>query len=220
MTLETRAQTHAALGDSRRLLIVDELALGDRTVAELAESVGLKGNLLAHHLDVLETTGLIKRRVSEGDRRRRYVSLQWERMPSGPRPVALPIRSIAFICTQNSARSQFAAALWKQTTDSDAESAGSQPASRVHPTAVRVASEFGVDLSKAEPAGYERITTTPDLVISVCDLARESGIPHGRESLHWSVPDPVPDGSLQSFRTAFADIAQRVDHLAERNAPD
>lgn len=218
MDLAERADSHAALGDTRRLLIADQLALGDRTVAELAEVTGMQGNLLAHHLDVLETAGLIERRVSEGDHRRRYVSLRWDRLPSGlhtPQPLS---GDILFVCTHNSARSQFAAALWESTTGESADSAGSDPSPRVHPMAVKVAAEFGVDISAAKPVGYERLTTTPSLVVSVCDRAREGGLPQGRRHLHWSVPDPVVAGTLPAFREAFRQISARVDHLARETS--
>jgi protein-tyrosine-phosphatase/DNA-binding transcriptional ArsR family regulator len=212
--LESRAAAHAALGDTKRLAIVDHLGLGDRTVAELAQASGMRGNLLAHHLDVLESAGLIERRVSEGDHRRRYVTLRWDHLPSGLHHPVTGLRNVAFVCTHNSARSQFAAAVWKQTTGMEASSAGSQPARTVHPRAIRVASEFGVDISSSQPAGYETLPASPDLVVSVCDRAFEAGIPAGRAHVHWSVPDPVPSGTLESFRSAFAEIADRVDHLA------
>lgn len=213
MPLSERAERHAALGDERRLLIVDHLATGDRTVAELSELVGMRGNLAAHHLDVLEKAELIERRVSEGDRRRRYVSLRWERLPLPGRAI-LPKGSILFVCTHNSARSQFAAALWQQTTGGVTTSAGTEPAGQVHPTAVRVAKEFGVDISGATPSGYDSIRDDVDLVISVCDRARESDVPQKVRFLHWSVPDPVPVGTLKAFRSSFDQIAQRVEHLA------
>jgi protein-tyrosine-phosphatase len=193
--------------------MVDELALGDRTVAELADSSGMRGNLLAHHLDVLESAGLIERRVSEGDRRRRYVSLRWDRLPIAVHPAPPNVHSVAFVCTHNSARSQFAAALWEQTTGMTAGSAGTAPAARVHPLAVEVASEFGLDISGAVPRGYDELPPSPDLVISVCDRALEGGVPPGRTRLHWSVPDPVRRGSLEAFRSAFSEIAERVGHL-------
>ncbi len=212
MDVMSRAEAHAALGDERRLAIVDHLSLGDRTVAELAGISGLRGNLLAHHLDVLETAGLIARHVSEGDQRRRYVSLRWEYLPTGPDTVSPP-ENVVFVCTHNSARSQFAAALWKQTTGHRAESAGNDPADRVNPTAVRVAGEYGIDLSTATPRGYDSLSSTPDLVISVCDRARESGVPDAREVAHWSVPDPVAKGTTAAFRDSFGQIARRITHL-------
>lgn len=214
MNLEQRARAHAALGDSRRLHIVDRLALGDLTVAELAEASGLSGNLLAHHLDVLQSAGLIERRVSEGDQRRRYVSLRWANLPDGVRePDPAMFGRVAFICTHNSARSQFAAALWETRTGSPAESAGSDPSPAVHPDAIRIANEFGVDLAGLRPGGYELLSSSPDLIISVCDRARESDFPDARRHLHWSVPDPVRLGTSTAFRSAFTEIAERVEHL-------
>lgn len=214
MDLDARAAAHGALGDPRRLRIVDHLALGDRTFAELGDLVEMDGNLLAHHLDVLEGSGLIRRRVSEGDHRRRYVSLRWEGIPPGiSAPSPLP-RDVAFVCTHNSARSQFAAALWEQRTTRPAQSAGSHPAARVHPKAIRVAAEFGVDISQGRPGGYDRITGIPELVISVCDRALEGGVPSARAHVHWSIPDPVPVGTLDAFRSSFVEIAERVGHLA------
>lgn len=215
MDLDVRAQTLAALGDSRRLHIVDQLASGDLTVAELAEVSGLRGNLLAHHLDVLQSAGLIERRVSEGDHRRRYVSLQWANLPAGAlEPELAVFGRVAFICTHNSARSQFAAALWETRTGAPAESAGSDPSPAVHPDAIRIANEFGVDLAGLRPGGYELLSSSPDLIISVCDRARESDFPDARRHLHWSVPDPVRVGTSTAFRSAFAEIAERVEHLA------
>jgi ArsR family transcriptional regulator, arsenate/arsenite/antimonite-responsive transcriptional repressor / arsenate reductase (thioredoxin) len=213
MSLIERAEAHAALGDVKRLSIADRLVVGDCTVAELGEATDLPGNLLAHHLDVMEEAGLIIRRSSEGDRRRRYVSLRWARVPSLGGP-GLRARHIAFVCTHNSARSQFAAALWEHTTGSRAKSGGSDPASRVHPTAVKVAAEFGVDISSATPDGYQGLGA-PDLIVSVCDRAREEGIPDAPAHVHWSVPDPVPTGTLKAFRSAFADIAGRIENLVE-----
>jgi ArsR family transcriptional regulator, arsenate/arsenite/antimonite-responsive transcriptional repressor / arsenate reductase (thioredoxin) len=219
MNVDERAAVHAALGDARRLMIVDELTLGDRTVAELAETIGMKGNLLAHHLDVLAQAGVIERRISEGDHRRRYVSLSRAVIPAltGGEPVARGM--VTFVCTHNSARSQFAAALWEDRTGLPAESAGSNPSLEVHPQAVRAAAEFGVDLAGTRPGGYERLSPDPDLLISVCDRARETGLPTARRHLHWSVPDPVPVGTPASFRAAFGEIAARIERLADQDGP-
>jgi len=213
MDLETRAERHLALGDVRRLKIVDSLAGGDRPVSDLAELVDMPSNLLAHHLEVLETAGLIERHPSEGDRRKKYVTLRWDRIPPAPMRDLAPAK-VAFVCTHNSARSQFAAALWEAATGAAVVSAGSEPAEKVHPKAVIVAAEFGIDLSGLSPSGYESIPWRPDLVVSVCDRALEGGVPEANAHLHWSIPDPVRVGSVASFRSAFDDIARRVGQLA------
>lgn len=214
MDLQERAQTYAALGDRYRLEMVDELLLSDRTFQELAALVGLPGNAAAHHLGVLESAGLIERSVSEGDHRRRYVTLRQERLAGLVHSPTLTPTVVLFICTHNSARSQFAAALWRERTGGVAESAGTDPAHRIHPSAVRAAKAFGLDLRGATPKGYAEVTTRPDLVVSVCDRARESGLPFEAPSLHWSVPDPVRAGTADAFRSAFADLAERVERLA------
>ena len=88
-------------------------------------------------------------------------------------------------------------------------------AQRVGPTG----KVFGIDLAQAAPGGFERIQRQPDLVVSVCDRARESGLPAGRISLHWSIQDPVRTGTLEAFRQAFAEIANRVGRLAHWEGP-
>jgi ArsR family transcriptional regulator, arsenate/arsenite/antimonite-responsive transcriptional repressor / arsenate reductase (thioredoxin) len=214
MDRDSRAHRHAALSDEKRLLIVDQLVTGDRTVAELADLSDMRGNLLAHHLDVLDDAGLIERRISEGDRRRRYVSLRWEHLPPPFVPTGTSDEEVTFVCTHNSARSQFAAALWEQMTGSAASSAGSLPAAGVHPKAVKVASEFDIDISRATPSPYSSLPGDIGLIISVCDRANEGDLPRAARHLHWSIPDPVPTGTLAAFRSAFADIAERMEHLA------
>jgi protein-tyrosine-phosphatase len=190
------------------------LALGDRTPRELGELVGAPTNLLAHHLRVLEHVGLIERRASAGDGRRRYVVLRPEPL-AGLLPAArLPAGTVLFVCTHNSARSQVAAALWRDRTGDAAESAGTNPAPEVHPAAVQAARRMGLDLADARPKGYDAVEVRPALVVSVCDRAHEGAIPFEAPVLHWSVPDPVADGRRAAFAAAFTEIERRVERLA------
>jgi len=207
---------HAALADPHRLAIVDALALSDRTPRELARLVDAPTNLLAHHLGVLAEAGLIERRISGGDRRRRYVVLRPESLDGLlPGDVRVPGGGIVlFVCTQNSARSQLAAALWRARTGGPAESAGADPSPSIHPLAVRAARQLGLELSGATPRGYEAVAVSPALVVSVCDRAREGDIPFEAPVLHWSVTDPVADGRQAAFTAAFAEISRRVERLA------
>ena len=219
MNFDQRVAIHAALGEPNRLEIVDALAHSDASVSDLRGLTGLEGNALAHHLAVLEDVGLVSRHRSEGDARRKYLRLDGGILEA--LDLARPrdhTRSVVFVCTHNSARSQFAAARWEEATGERASSVGSEPAEAVNPTAVAVAAEFGLDLSDAAPRGYDTIDSTPDLVISVCDRAHEHGVPHGRRTLHWSTPDPVAVGSKRAFRDAFTDISLRIDKLAGQPA--
>lgn len=218
MELEQRARVHAALGDPQRLTIADALTIGDLTVTDIRTLVDMPSNLLAHHLDVLEDAGVISRRVSEGDRRRRYVILDPE--VAGLITLGSPAVDMTplFVCTRNSARSQFAAALWSARTGTRIESAGPDPADRVHPLTVAVAGEHGLDLTAATPHGYGDVGRHPDIVISVCDRTAESPTPFDAPRLHWSIPDPAPSDDIDVFRSSFADISERVHRLLDETA--
>src|ERR1035438_3071206 len=130
-----RAAVHAALADPARLLITDTLAVGDVSPSELAAMLGMPSNLLAHHLHVLEQTGLLTRRRSEGDRRRSYLRLVPGALDSLSRPPSRRARRVLFVCTANSARSHLAAALWRRASKVPAASAGTHPAVAIAPGA-------------------------------------------------------------------------------------
>ena len=213
LSLEERVGLHAALGDAIRLAVVDALGLGDLGVEELRQITGVEGNLLAHHLKVLEKARLVRRRTSDGDGRRRYVSLRHGRLFELMASPALHACRVLFVCVHNSARSQFAAALWKERTGYPDLSAGTRPAAAVHPRTVEVAAELGIDLSGAVPKGYRQINSVPDLVVSVCDRARESVSRFNAPRLHWSVPDPVAQGDAAAFRQSFGEITHRMERL-------
>ncbi len=213
MEIEERAALHHALGEPSRLAMVDALALSDRAPGDLARLTGLPTNLAAFHLDVLERAGVVERRRSEGDARRRYVRLRPHVLPLAAVSVELPTDRLLFVCRANSARSQLAAALWERRTGRPASSAGTAPAPRVHPAAVAVAADDGLDLSDGRPRGYAHVEHEPSLVVAVCDRAWEDGMPFAAPSLHWSVPDPA-GGDRRGFVAAYAELQERVAHLA------
>jgi protein-tyrosine-phosphatase len=125
--------------------------------------------------------------------------------------------SILFVCTHNSARSQFAAALWRQRTGLVADIAGTRPAPAVHPRAVRAAADFGLELTPVAPKGYAAVTNKPDLVVSVCDRARESGLPFAAPSLHAGKPK---DGDQRACWALFETSAGKVTVEFRRVAND
>ena len=209
--LASRARQHAALGDPVRLAIADELARADRAPVELRERFGCESNLLAHHLDVLEQAGLIGRSRSSGDGRRRYVHL----LPAADelvRPTPVRAGRALFVCTHNSARSQLAAALWSEHIHRMASSAGTHPAPGVHPGAVAAARRAGLDLGHARPRLLPARVGAATLVVTVCDRAHEE-LGDRPDWLHWSVPDPVADGSAAAFDRAVAEMAERIERI-------
>src|SRR5262249_10154229 len=101
LSVRERERVHAALGEPARLAIVDRLVLGDASPTEIGRELGLPGNLLAHHLKLLEQASLIERSRSEGDRRRTYLRLRHQSM-AGLMPVGLRTAPrVVFVCTHN-----------------------------------------------------------------------------------------------------------------------
>jgi ArsR family transcriptional regulator, arsenate/arsenite/antimonite-responsive transcriptional repressor / arsenate reductase (thioredoxin) len=200
------------LGDPVRLAIADELVSSDRSPVELRRLVGIESNLLAHHLDVLEAVGMISRSRSSGDGRRRYVHLLRASLHGllPGRPVA-PTRAL-FVCTRNSARSQLAAALWRSLAGAPAESAGTHPADRVHPGAIAAAKRAGLDITGYTPRALDEVGRLPGIVVTVCDQAHEELAPDDTW-FHWSVPDPVADGSRAAFDGALSELRARIGAL-------
>lgn len=217
--LTFRAAQYAALGDPHRLAIIDALQAGDYTPSALATLTGLSSNLLAFHLNVLTDASLVRRVASEGDRRRRYVTLHEDAPMIGDtaRDLTGPV---LFVCTHNQARSQFAAALWQQHTGMPAFSAGAHPATEPDPTAVRVANQYGLQAKGWATSSYSDITVTPQQVITVCDRAFEAGVPFASPVSHWSIADPS-GGPTSTYLRAVQRIERRITRLihASQTAP-
>lgn len=222
MSLARRTAIHAALADPHRLEIVDELTMSDRSPSELGASLAIGSNLLAHHVGVLEEAGLVERLTSAGDGRRRYVRLVPDALSVIAEPIAtLVARSVLFVCTANSARSQLAAAVWNARHDVPATSAGTRPAARVRPEAVEAAARAGLDLRGARTRSISDDTDRPDLVVTVCDVAHEElgTLPERVRLVHWSIPDPTPAGTPAAFDGALRSITARVGALAPHVRP-
>ncbi|MGA2327395.1 MAG: arsenic resistance N-acetyltransferase ArsN2 [Bryobacteraceae bacterium] len=123
---------------------------------------------------------------------------------------------ILILCTGNSARSQMAEALLK-SYDARLEvwSAGTEPAARVHPNAVRVMEEIGIDISDARPKSVELFLAQPfHYVITVCGQA-EASCPafHGavRRRLHFPFDDPAAArGAEEQVLEAFRRVRDQM----------
>jgi protein-tyrosine-phosphatase len=218
-SVETRARIHAALGDPARLAIVDALTLGDASPGEIGHELGLPTNLVAHHVKVLEAAGLLVRSRSEGDRRRTYLRLRPETLTVLAPPCLDVTGRVVFVCTHNSARSQLAAALWRDRAGTPVASAGTAPAPRVHPRAVDVARRHGLTLDPTGTAHVTDVASAGDLLIAVCDNVHEDLTGPVRPRLHWSIPDPARVDTDDAFEAAYTDLASRIDRLAPALGP-
>ncbi len=209
----SRVARHAALADPARLQITDLLAVGDAAPVELQAVLGLPSNLLAHHVGVLADAGLVTRTRSHGDRRRTYLHLTVDAM-DGLLPAArIAVKRVVFVCTGNSARSQIAAALWPEASDIPVASAGTHPAASIEAAAISAAARHGLTLTATVPRAVTDVVTDDDLIVTVCDNAHEELGGAGR--LHWSIPDPVAEGTDAAFDAAVEELARRVRTLAQ-----
>ena len=129
---------------------------------------------------------------------------------------------VLFLCTGNSARSIFGEYLLKRVGGNRFEvySAGSFPTGKVNPFAIRVLRDvYQIDASDARSKSWEEFGDLEfDLVITVCDNAREScPIWPGQPIVaHWGVPDPAlaegsEEGKLRQFKQAAQTLAHRID---------
>jgi arsenate reductase len=86
------------------------------------------------------------------------------------------MKSVLFLCTHNSARSQMAEGLLRSIASGrfQASSAGTE-VTRAHPLAIATMSELGIDISSQYSKTVSSFTDQAfDYVITVCDLAAEA----------------------------------------------
>jgi protein-tyrosine-phosphatase len=211
--LARRAALHAALGDPGRLAIVDALLAGDASPSELQAMSSMPSNLMAHHVGVLERAGVILRSRSEGDRRRVYLSVVPDVLDVLVPAVARRASRVVFVCTENSARSQLAAALWRRHSRVPSASAGTHPAPRVHRGTAAAARRHKLPLRVMIPRHLDDVLQPDDLVIVVCDNAHEE-LGGALPRVHWSVADPARSGTDGAFDHALTDLTHRIARFA------
>lgn len=230
------------VADPRRWHLLVELARSDRRVHELTELIGAPQNLVSYHLGELRRAGVVTSRRSSADGRDVYYRADLGRcrqlladtglglhpgLRLAPAPPAdLPSRrtsQVLFLCTGNSARSQMAAAMLEARTEgrARARSAGSHP-KPLHPSAVQVMAERGIDLSGGRPTHLDRWARTRfDRVVTLCDKVREicPEFPDPAPTAHWSIADPStiapgePAAELAAFRRLADELDERLDLL-------
>ncbi|CAN5539943.1 helix-turn-helix domain-containing protein [soil metagenome] len=211
--LAHRSTVFAALSDPGRLAIVDHLLTADASPTELGLALSMPSNLVAHHVGVLRKAGVVSRSRSEADGRRTYLKLNHESLETLLPSTARHARRVVFVCTQNSARSQLAAAIWNRRSPLPATSAGTHPAPHVHPGAVAAARRNNLAMRPHIPRLLGDVLAKDDMVIAVCDNAHEQ-LPVELSRMHWSISDPARTGETESFDIAVRDLTERIDRLA------
>jgi len=131
------------------------------------------------------------------------------------------VKRVLFLCAHNSARSQMAEGFLRAFAGErfEVQSAGTR-ATRVHPLAIAVMREVGVDISEHESKSVEDVGEKWDVVVTVCDASCPVP-PRSGVKLRWKVPDPsaargTEADRLEVFRGIRDSIGSRVRLLADR----
>jgi arsenate reductase len=125
------------------------------------------------------------------------------------------MKTVIFACVHNAGRSQMAAAFFNLLADPDharALSAGTQPATHVHPEVVAVMREVGIDLSTAQPTRLtDELAAGAQLLVTM-GCGESCPVVPGLRRDDWDLPDPKGQ-SVERVRAIRDEIHARVERL-------
>ncbi len=123
---------------------------------------------------------------------------------------------ILILCTGNSCRSQMAEGFLKSYNNNlNVYSAGTSPANEMHPKAIRVMAEEGIDISSHNPKLVDEfLKDSFDYVITVCGDAKENCpifLGDVKKRLHIGFEDPAKaTGSEEEILKEFRRIRDEI----------
>ncbi|NJD55860.1 MAG: arsenate reductase ArsC [Nitrospirae bacterium] len=133
------------------------------------------------------------------------------------------MKQVMFLCTGNTCRSQMAEGFARELGRGlmEAYSAGLMPTGVVHPWAVAVMAEEGIDISGQRSKGIDRDHLQKvDIIVTLCGNAEASCpmTPPEIRRIHWPIDDPVgaegTEGEIMSaFRKASDEIKRKMTEL-------
>jgi arsenate reductase len=135
-----------------------------------------------------------------------------------------PKPAVLILCTGNSCRSQMAEGLLRAAAGDliEVHSAGLKPAGRVHPRAIAVLAEIGIDLAGHSSKHLERYLAQPiHAVITVCGQAEEACpmFPGKVRRYHWGFRDPAHfAGSEVEIMAEFRAVRDEMKRIFEAYA--
>jgi arsenate reductase len=131
-----------------------------------------------------------------------------------------PRRKILFLSTGNSVRSIFAEYFIKKIASErfEAFSAGSQPTGTVDPHVLELLRDhYHIDPRDARSKSWEEFKDAQfDIIITLCDLAKESCplFPGQPTIAHWTIPDPTSATGIKEI-DKYRDVAQQVQQRVQ-----
>jgi arsenate reductase len=124
------------------------------------------------------------------------------------------MKSVLFVCVENSNRSQMAEAFARLHGAGRivAASAGSKPSGRVNPKAVEAMRELGYDLTAHASKGLDEFNGRVVDVAVTMGCGDECPLVRAGERVDWKIPDPR-DMTPEQFRGVRDLIEQNVKEL-------
>jgi len=133
------------------------------------------------------------------------------------------MKKTMFLCTGNTCRSQMAEGFAKELGKGliAAHSAGLMPAGVVHPRAIAVMKEAGIDISGQKSKAIDpELLGKMDIIVTLCGNAEASCpmTPPEIRRMHWPIDDPVgatgtEEEIMQEFRKARDEVKEKIVEL-------
>lgn len=135
----------------------------------------------------------------------------------------MQITKVMFLCRGNTCRSQMAEGFARKLGKGLIEpySAGLMPAGVVHPRAIAVMKEEGIDISGQGSKGIDPdLLQEMDIIITLCGNAEASCpmTPPSIKRIHWPIDDPAAavgteDEVMKKFRKARDEIKNKIEEF-------
>jgi arsenate reductase len=133
--------------------------------------------------------------------------------------------TVLILCIGNSCRSHIAEGILRQVAGDliDAQSAGSKPAGYVHPKAIEVMREIGIDISGHRSKHLEEFLSQNKIetVITVCGKADQACpmFPGKVNRYHWGFDDPAKvEGTEEDQLAVFRRVRDEIQRIFEAYA--
>jgi arsenate reductase len=129
--------------------------------------------------------------------------------------------TVLILCTGNSCRSHIAEGFLRAVAGDvlDVQSAGSKPAGYVHPLAIKVMAEVGIDISQHRSKHLNEFLNKPiETVITVCGNADQACpmFPGQANRHHWGFFDPAKaEGTEEQILKVFREVRDEMRRVFE-----
>ena len=126
---------------------------------------------------------------------------------------------ILFACVHNAGRSQMAAALFNQLADpslAQAISAGTEPATHIHPEVLSVMREVGIELEGVTPQFLSVDLASQANTLVTMGCGESCPVVPGLKREDWNLPDPKGQ-PLERVRQIRDEIRKRVHEMVKAN---